>query len=98
LVRAEPIFKAPVVTVWSWAGYRRAHRRCDRRKIGRAGLRRRASTVTGGSGLVPGSTEGVAGVVCGSGVSDAGGVVVCGVASLMPPQQTHSVIASAASA
>jgi hypothetical protein len=65
---------------------------------GRAGLRRRASTVTGGSGLVPGSTEGVAGVVCGSGVSDAGGVVVCGVASLMPPQQTHSVIASAASA
>jgi len=39
-----------------------------------------------------------AGVVCGSGVSDAGGVVVCGVASLMPPQQTHSAIASAASA
>jgi hypothetical protein len=63
-----------------------------------ARVRRRASTVTGGSGLVPGSTEGVAGVVCGSGVSDAGGVVVCGVASLMPPQQTHSAIASAASA
>jgi hypothetical protein len=39
----------------------------------RGGLRRRASTVTGGSGLAPGSAGG--GVVCGAGVSDAGGVV-----------------------
>src|SRR5262245_55174606 len=43
----------------------------------RGGLRRRASTVTGGSGLAPGSTDG--GVVCGAGVSDAGGVVVSSV-------------------
>src|SRR5262249_58712401 len=47
----------------------------------RAGLRRRASTVTGGSGLLPGSAKGGAGVVCGSGVSAAGGVVVCGVSA-----------------
>jgi hypothetical protein len=46
----------------------------------RAGRRRRASTVTGGSGL-PGLADGGAGVVSGAGVSDAGGVVVCGVSS-----------------
>ena len=43
----------------------------------RAGLRRGASTVTCGSGLLPGVAVGGAGVVCGAGVSDAG-VVVCG--------------------
>jgi hypothetical protein len=45
----------------------------------RAGLRRRASTVTGGSGLLPGVAVGGVGVVSGAGVSDAGGVVVSGV-------------------